>query len=91
MNGFFVEEAQDGISAIEKLKENQYDLILCDDKMPRMNGEILLDNIRRMENYADVPVIAVSNKAIPKADVFISKADFKRNNLIQIIKELLHE
>lgn len=90
-NGFFVEEAQDGISAIEKLKENQYDLILCDDKMPRMNGEILLDNIRRMENYADVPVIAVSNKAIPKADVFISKADFKRNNLIQIIKELLHE
>ena len=90
-NGFFVEEAQDGIAAIEKLKENQYDLILCDDKMPRMNGEILLDNIRRMENYADVPVIAVSNKAIPKADVFISKADFKRNNLIQIIKELLHE
>ena len=90
-NGFFVEEAQDGISAIEKLKENQYDLILCDDKMPRMNGEILLDNIRRMDNYADVPVIAVSNKAIPKANVFISKADFKRDNLIQIIKELLHE
>ena len=90
-NGFFVEEAVDGISAIEKLKENQYDLILCDDKMPRMNGEILLDNIRRMDNYADVPVIAVSNKAIPKANVFISKADFKRDNLIQIIKELLHE
>ena len=90
-NGFFVEEAQDGISALEKLKENQYDLILCDDKMPRMNGEILLDNIRRMENYAQVPVIAVSNNPITKADVFISKADFKRDKLIQIIKELLHE
>ncbi len=90
-NGFFVEEAQDGIAAIEKLKENQYDLILCDDKMPRMNGEILLDNIRRMENYAKVPVIAISNTAIPKADVYINKSDFKRDNLIQIIKELLHE
>ena len=90
-NGFFVEEAQDGISALEKLKENQYDLILCDDKMPRMNGEILLDNIRRMENYAQVPVIAVSHNPITKADVFISKADFKRDKLIQIIKELLHE
>lgn len=90
-NGFFVEEAQDGISAIEKLKENQYELILCDDKMPRMNGEILLDNIRRMENYAKVPVIAISNTAIPKADVYINKSDFKRDNLIQIIKELLHE
>ena len=90
-NGFFVEEAQDGIAAIEKLKENQYDLILCDDKMPRMNGEILLDNIRRMENYAKVPVIAISNTGIPKADVYINKSDFKRDNLIQIIKELLHE
>ncbi len=90
-NGFFVEEAWDGIAAMEKIKENQYDLILCDDKMPRMNGEILLDNIRRMENYTNVPVIAISNNPIAKADVFISKSDFKRDQLIQIIKELLHE
>ncbi len=90
-NGFFVEEAVDGIDAMEKIKQNQYDLILCDDKMPRMNGEILLDNVRRMENYTEVPIIAVSNNPIPKASVYISKADFKRDNLIQIIKELIHE
>ena len=90
-NGFFVEEAQDGIAAMEKIKENQYDLILCDDKMPRMNGEILLDNIRRIENYKTIPVIAVSNDPIPKTDKFICKSDFKRDNLIQIIKELLDE
>ena len=90
-NGFFVEEASDGIEAMEKIKENQYDLVICDDAMPRMNGEILLDNIRRIENYVQVPVIAISNSQIPKADVYISKADFKRDNLVQIIKELLHE
>ncbi|MBP5520567.1 MAG: response regulator [Treponema sp.] len=77
--------------ALEKIKENQYDLIVCDDIMPRMNGEILLDNIRRMDSYIQVPVIAVSNTPIPKADFFISKSDFKRDNLIQKIKELVHE
>ncbi len=90
-NGFFVEEACDGIDAMDRLKQNQYDLILCDDKMPRMNGEILLDNIRRIEGYKKVPIIAISNNPIPKADVYINKSDFKRDNLIQIIKELLHE
>ena len=89
--GFYVEEAQDGIEAMEKIKANQFDLILCDDKMPRMNGEIFLDNLRRLENYKKVPVIALSNSPIPKADIYISKADFKRDNLIQKIKELLNE
>lgn len=88
-NGFLVDEACDGIEAMAKIKEGQFDLILCDDEMPRMNGEIFLDNLRRMENYAKVPVIAVSNVEIPKSDVFISKADFKRDDLIQKIKEIL--
>lgn len=88
-NGFLVDEACDGIEAMAKIKETQFDLILCDDEMPRMNGEIFLDNVRRMENYTAVPVIAVSNKEIPKADVFIAKSDFKRDDLIQKIKEVL--
>ena len=76
---------------MEKIKVNQFDLIICDDKMPRMNGEIFLDNVRRLENYKKVPVIALSNSPIPKADIFISKSDFKRDILIQKIKELLNE
>ena len=89
--GFYVEEAFDGIDAMDKIKLNQFDLIICDDKMPRMNGEIFLDNVRRLENYKKVPVIALSNSPIPKADIYISKSDFKRDILIQKIKELLNE
>ena len=87
----FIEEAFDGIDAMDKIKSNQFDIIICDDMMPRMNGEIFLDNIRRLQNYAKVPVIALSNSPIPKADIFISKSDFKRDILIQKIKELLNE
>ena len=88
-NGFYADSVSDGIEAIEMLKSKQFDLIVTDDEMPRMDGEIFLDNVRRMENYAKVSVIAVSNREIPKADVFIAKSDFKRDNLIQKIKEVL--
>ena len=86
-NGYHVELACDGIEAMSKIKETQFDLILCDDDMPRMKGEIFLDNLRRMENYVNIPVIAVSNTNIPKSDAFISKADFKRDTLIEKIRE----
>ena len=90
-NGYLVEEAYDGIDALAKIKDKQFDLVICDDDMPRMGGQILVDNIKRMENYANVPIIALSAKPIDKADAFMGKAGFKRDNLIQKIKELLHE
>jgi CheY-like chemotaxis protein len=84
-----VEEASDGINAIEKIKQKQFDLILCDDEMPRMNGDILLDNIRRMENYKNVPVVAMAERPLAKADAFVSKSGFSRDTLIQTLKRSL--
>ena len=74
---------------MEKLKKKQFDLILCDDEMPRMNGDILLDNIRRMENYKTVPVVALADRPLGKADAFVSKSDFSREQLIQTLKRML--
>ena len=88
-NNFLVEEASDGIEAMEKIKQKQYDLILCDDEMPRMNGDILLDNIRRMDNYKSVPVVAMADRPLAKADAFVSKSDFSRDFLIQTLKRSL--
>ncbi|MBR0031472.1 MAG: response regulator [Treponema sp.] len=90
-NGYSVEEAFDGIDALAKIKEMHVDLILCDDDMPRMNGDIFIENIRRMERTKNAPVIAISENEIPRADFFMSKADFKRDILIEKIKELLNE
>ena len=88
-NNYVVTEAVDGIDAIEKIKQKQFDLIICDDDMPRMNGEIFLDNIRRMENYVEVPVVAMADNNLEKADAFVNKAEFKRDILIDTIKHLL--
>ncbi len=98
--GFVVDTAFDGLDALEKAKTKQYDLILSDRDMPRMTGLVLLDNLRRMEQYKDSPVVIVmgdqSAKAVKefeqlRASAIIQKGDFKRGNLITTIKELLGE
>ena len=97
---FSVDTAVDGIDALEKAKAKQYDLVMTDKDMPRMMGLVLLDNLRRMEQYANVPVVVVSADQSPKtleefkalgANAIISKADFERSRLIGTIKGLLGE
>ena len=51
--GYVVEDAFDGLDGLEKAKENHYDLILTDHEMPRMTGLVLLDNLRRLEQYKE--------------------------------------
>ena len=97
---FVVDEAVDGIDALEKAKAQQYDLILSDKDMPRMTGLVLLDNLRRMEQYKDVPVVIVSADQSPKtiadfkalgANEVITKGNFERGKLINTIKALLKD
>lgn len=99
-SGYIVESAIDGIDALDKLKNIHIDAIVTDIKMPRMDGKILLSNIRRMEQYNNIPVIIVSgvyNKEAHDyflnagAQAYIVKSDFQRGNLINTVKELLNE
>jgi len=55
-----ISEAEDGFTALESIREHDYDLVLLDIMMPRMNGLDMLVTLR--EDYAstDLPVILVS-------------------------------
>ncbi len=55
---YTVDTAEDGFHALDLLKENQYDVVLCDIKMPKMDGIEVLDKI--MENPGDTQVIMIS-------------------------------
>ena len=98
--GYVVEDAYDGLDGLEKAKAGHYDLILADNEMPRMTGLVLLDNLRRMEQYRDVPVVVVSadqsRQTVEefqrlRAGAIISKGEFKRGKLLASINELLGE
>ncbi len=52
-----VDEAPDGSAGIELVKKNQYDVILCDIKMPKMDGIEVLEQVMKL---SDVPMVMIS-------------------------------
>ncbi|MHA7056611.1 hybrid sensor histidine kinase/response regulator [Aquimarina sp. M1] len=53
---------ENGLDALALLKKNQYDLILTDIQMPKMDGFELIKAIRENTVYKDIPVIALSGR-----------------------------
>src|SRR6187549_3545854 len=56
--GYKTEEAGDGEEGLKKFKERSYDVVLCDIKMPKLDGIEFLQ--KATESNADVPVIMIS-------------------------------
>lgn len=56
--GYKVEEASDGEEGLKKFKEKSYDVVLCDIKMPKLDGIEFLDKAR--EANPDIPIIMIS-------------------------------
>jgi two-component system nitrogen regulation response regulator NtrX len=55
---FAVEEAEDGEEALTAIRENQYDLVLLDVKMPKVDGMDVLEEIA--SEATDLPVVMIS-------------------------------
>jgi len=53
-----VEEAEDGLVGIEKIKKEDYDLVLCDIKMPKMDGVEVLEAVRKIK--PETPMVMIS-------------------------------
>lgn len=55
-------EAENGIDALDKLKDNPVDLILLDWNMPEMNGEQLAKELKADQKYRDIPILMVTTR-----------------------------
>lgn len=51
-------EAEDGLEGIEKIKNEDFDLILCDIKMPKMDGIEVLEATKKIK--PEIPIIMIS-------------------------------
>jgi DNA-binding response OmpR family regulator len=58
--GFIVEEADDGVEALEKVKRFYPDLILLDNIMPRMSGWEVTKILKNDPKYQEIPIIMLS-------------------------------
>ena len=55
---FVIDEAGDGVEAIDKVKNSLYDLIICDIKMPKKDGIEVLNFIKKYSQHSNVIMIS---------------------------------
>lgn len=53
-----VEEAEDGLVGLEMIKDKDYDLVLCDIKMPKLDGVEVLEKVKKLK--PEVPMVMIS-------------------------------
>ena len=101
--GWTVDTAPNGQVAYEKYQKNQYDIILMDGQMPKMDGFEATQKIREHEKQNSsnnrIPIIAITGYAIPGdrerfinagMDDYVSKP-IDENRLIEIIHARIHK
>lgn len=64
--GFLVEEALNGVEALEKLFKHAFDLMLVDVNMPKMDGYTFLRKVRQESEIMHIPAIMISTEAEQK-------------------------
>tara|TARA_R110000737_G_scaffold258595_1_gene267169 strand:- start:2877 stop:3260 length:384 start_codon:yes stop_codon:yes gene_type:complete len=96
-HGHFVDTANHGLAASEKLQTSDYDLLIIDHLMPIMNGIKLTKLVRQNQCYANVPVIFMTTqgqKSIEmhcNTDIFSAIIDkpIDEQQLVKLINELI--
>lgn len=96
--GYQVTTAVDGADAFALLQKTEFDLVVSDVEMPRMNGFELTAKIRGTEHVAQIPVVLVTGldsredreRGITAgADAYIVKTSFDQSNLLDVVQRLI--
>lgn len=61
--GFDVEQADDGISALEWLALNEVDVVITDINMPRLDGFGLIEQLRAGSRHRDRPILVLTTES----------------------------
>lgn len=65
------DEAEDGVTALQKLRSSPFDFVVSDINMPNMNGFQLLTEIKKDERLKHIPVLMVTAEA-RKEDIVLA-------------------
>jgi two-component system chemotaxis sensor kinase CheA len=96
--GYTVATAVDGIDGFTQLRSHEFDIVISDVDMPRMNGFDLTAKIRADKKLSGVPVVLVTalesrddrERGIDSgANAYIVKSNFDQSNLLEVIRRLI--
>ncbi|KRB79543.1 hypothetical protein ASE07_25430 [Noviherbaspirillum sp. Root189] len=96
--GYAVETAIDGLQALSKLRQEDFDAVVSDIEMPHLDGLALTERIRANPKTEDLPVILVTSLQSSQekerglragADAYVVKGSFDQDNLLKTIRRLI--
>ncbi|HYD59270.1 MAG TPA: response regulator [Noviherbaspirillum sp.] len=96
--GYQVVTAVDGLDALSRLRQEQFDAVVSDVEMPRMDGLTLTERIRGNPKTEEMPVVLVTSLQSPEekerglragADAYVVKGAFDQDNLLKTIRRLI--
>jgi CheY-like chemotaxis protein len=94
-NGYDTLSASDGREGLEKIKENQVDLLILDVMMPKKTGFVMFKQLKKDEKLKDIPVLMITGVAASLADLDDQSEDTLerpfdslRDSLRKTIKEM---
>lgn len=96
--GYIVNTAVDGAEAFSLLHTDDFDLVVSDIDMPRLNGFELVQKIRSDKKLSELPVVLVTalesredkERGIEVgANAYIIKSSFDQSNLLEVIERLI--
>ncbi|HAM09676.1 MAG TPA: hybrid sensor histidine kinase/response regulator [Bacteroidales bacterium] len=96
--GYQVTTSVDGADAFTKARTGDFDIVVSDVDMPKMNGFELTAKIRSDKKLSEIPVVLVTALESREdrehgievgADAYIIKSSFDQTNLLEIIKKLI--
>lgn len=96
--GYEVEVAVDGMDAWTRLRDENFDLLITDVDMPRMNGIELTRSIKQDARLRSLPVVIVSYRDRPedrrrglevRADSYMTKSDFQDEGFLRLVHQLI--
>ncbi|MEI6146423.1 MAG: response regulator [Methylococcales bacterium] len=61
--GYAVFEAEDGVEGLEIAQQQVFDVVLTDQHMPRMNGLMLIENLRSLSEYETTPILMLTTES----------------------------
>jgi two-component system chemotaxis sensor kinase CheA len=97
-HGYQVRLAVDGIEALDRLRDGPADLVITDIQMPRMDGFQLLEEMKRDQRLARLPVIVVTSRERREdqerglalgADAYVVKKKFDHEELLATIRQMI--
>jgi two-component system chemotaxis sensor kinase CheA len=96
--GYEVVTAVDGLEALSKLRQENFDAVISDVEMPRLDGFGLAERIRADPAMSALPVILVTTLQSPEekerglqagADAYVVKGSFDQDNLLATVRRLI--